>query len=275
MFDSFDFPDAPTYKAQWKPVYFEPIVNSGERITILIVVKTGDNYAYYETLHESVIDNLYGSKSLPFKNLIKYIKSQIDKNNGELNNCIEGVHDGSWSNASSLDAAGIARQGLKRTASLGTLAMKELFNEEEKEQDVAELNWGNKIKQEFLKTHPAYEKSFNHSVAVSKNVKIKCGFHSARYAAKFNVCTVKTISRVKTSLMDLQILEDHGQSNKLDLILFVPNADGLLVTKKMRDKMNEHILLLKEQCKDSTIEIVSCASEKQGSDRLSTMLNVA
>lgn len=275
MFDSLDFPDAPAYRAQWKPVYFEPILNSGERITILIVVKNGSDFSYYETLHENVIDNLYGARSLPFRNLIKYIKSQIIKNNGELKNCIEGIYDGDWSNASSADLRGIARQGLKRSASLGELAIKELFSEELQEQDSAELNWGNKIKQEFLKNHPAYEKAFNYSVAVSKNVKIKCGFYSTRYAAKFNVCTVKTISRVKTSLVDLQILEGHGQSNRLDLILLVPNPDGVLVTKKMRDKMDEHIALLKEQCSGSSIEIVSCRGEKQGADRISTMLNVA
>jgi hypothetical protein len=39
MFDSLEFPEAPSFKAEWKPIYFEPIVNSGEKIVILIVVK--------------------------------------------------------------------------------------------------------------------------------------------------------------------------------------------------------------------------------------------
>lgn len=90
MFDSFDFPDAPKYRAKWKPIYFEPIVNSGERVTILIVVKDENSIKYYEALHESVIDSLYGAKSVAFKNLVKYIKEQLIKNSGELNNCIEG-----------------------------------------------------------------------------------------------------------------------------------------------------------------------------------------
>lgn len=276
MFDFLDFPEAPSFKAEWRPIYFEPIVNSGERITILIVVKSENNFNYYEALHDNVIDNLYGNQSLHLKNLIKMVKNHLEKNFGNLDNCIEGVYPGEWHKSSSKDIKGVARQGLHKSASLGSLAIEELFTfSESSENDVIEQNWTNKIKDEFLKSNPSYEKAFNYSVQISKNVKIRCGFHSARYSAKFNVCTAKTIHRIKTSLMDLKILEENKLANRLDLILYLPPVDDLIVTSKMRDKMDENIYQLKKQCKDSIIDIYPCATEKDGAVRLSDMLNVA
>jgi hypothetical protein len=34
--NSFDlvFPEMPTYQGYWQPIYFEPVVGSGERITV-------------------------------------------------------------------------------------------------------------------------------------------------------------------------------------------------------------------------------------------------
>jgi cobalamin biosynthesis protein CbiG len=93
---------------------------------------------YFEALHDSVIDSLYGAKALPFKNLIKYIKSQLELNLGELNDCIEGVHSGHWRNASSVNLNGIVRQGLN-AASLGSLAISELYSDiEAQDQDKLE-----------------------------------------------------------------------------------------------------------------------------------------
>ncbi|MEI2556493.1 hypothetical protein [Acinetobacter pittii] len=274
MFDSFDFPDAPKFRAKWKPIYFEPIVNSGERVTILIVVKDENSIKYYEALHESVIDSLYGAKSVAFKNLVKYIKEQLIKNSGELNNCIEGVYPGDWHSASSADIKGIARQGLKLSASLGTLAINELHSEQE-EHDKIDQNWTSRIKGEFIKSLPQYERAFNYNYSITNNVKIRCGFYAVQYAARFNVCTLKTIGRMKTSLLDLKILEEHKASNRFDLILQVPEVDGIHITTKTRNKMNENIQLLKEQCQGSSIEVFTCENEKEGAERLIQMLNVA
>lgn len=276
MFENFTFPDAPKYKAKWKPVYFEPIVDSGERITILIIIQDGSETKYFEALHNNVIENLYGNKANSFKNLVKYIKDQLSKNNGELNNCIEGVYEGKWYHASSLDILGLVRQALIKSASLGSLAIEELFiNDLNIENNTIDQNWSSKIKSEFIKEFPKYERSFNHSIKIKNNVKIKCGFYSSEYSANFNVCTTRTTHRMKSSLMDLNILNNNKISNNFDLLIHLPPVDNIHITKKMRLKMNDNILILKEQCKDSNIEIVVCNDEKEGAKRIAKMLKVA
>lgn len=278
MFNSFEFPEAPSFKAEWKPIYFEPIVNSGEKIVILIVVKTKKNELnYFEALHENVIDSLYGAKALSFKNLVKYIKDQLEINFGELNDCIEGVSDGHWRSASSVNLLGIAKQGLKRTASLGTLAINELYSEPEaQDQDKLDSNWVSNIKTEFVKHYPQYVNAFNYNVPIiGSDVKIRCGFYSSDYIAKFNVCTTKTVQRLRSSLMDLRILNEHDVSKKLDLIIQIPDIDGIHITQKMRAKMEDNVSLLREQCIGTKITIHPCQNANQGAERLIEMLEVA
>lgn len=276
MFENFTFPDAPRYKAKWKPIYFEPVVGSGERITILIIIQDNTEIKYYEALHDNVIENLYGNKANSFKNLVKYIKDQISKQNGELSNCIDGVYEGEWHHASSLDILGMVRQALIKSASLGSLAIEELFiNELTSENNSIDQTWSSKIKSELIKEFPRYEKSFNHSVKIKNNVKIKCDFYSSEYIANFNVCTTRTIHRMKSSLMDLNILNQNNISSNFDLLIHLPAIDEVHITKKMRLKMNDNILILKEQCKDSNIQIIVCENEKDGAKRIAKMLKAA
>lgn len=276
MFENFTFPNTPTFIAKWKPIYFEPVVNSGERITILILVQHNNDIKYFHALHDNVVENLYGSKANSFKNLVNFIKDQLTQNNGELNNCIEGVFEGHWHHASSSDVFGIAKQALIKTASLGTLAIEELFVDDlHSENDSIDQNWSSKIKSEFIKEFPKYEKSFNHSVNIKNNVKIKCGFYSSEYIAKFNVCTTQTIHRMKSSLMDLNILNKNKISNNFDLLIHLPPVDNIHISQKMHLKMNDNILILKDQCKDTNIQIIVCDNEKDGVKRIAKMLKVA
>ena len=81
MFSKIDFPSSPSFQAEWKTIYFEPIPNSGERIAILIVTRGADlEITIYDALHPTVIDSLYGSKAQSFHGYIKLIKNNIIKN---------------------------------------------------------------------------------------------------------------------------------------------------------------------------------------------------
>ncbi len=38
------FPELPTYKGVWHPIYLEPIVGSGERVTVAVVAIAGRDH---------------------------------------------------------------------------------------------------------------------------------------------------------------------------------------------------------------------------------------
>lgn len=276
MFEKIPFPSIPDFYAEWKTIYFEPIPNSGERIAILIITKEKNGrIEIFDALHPTVIDSLYGSKAPSFNGYIKLIKSNLLKNNGDTN--IEGVSTSDWHASQSVNIQGIVRQALYKTASLGSVALKGLFEQEDSsiENEQVDRRWSKRIKNAVIEIDPSYEKSFDIKIPVGKDVRIPCGFHTSRYSAKFNVCTSQTIVRMKSNLIDLQILDSHNISDRFDLILQMPTNDNLQVPLKTLARMKENVELLKEEiAAKSNIQIYTCHSENEGASRIFEMLKV-
>ncbi|NNP72095.1 hypothetical protein A7P53_06405 [Acinetobacter defluvii] len=277
MFDKISFPSAPNFFAEWRTIYFEPIPNSGERITILIATKDiSGKIEIFDALHPTVIDSLYGSKASAFNGYIKLIKSNILKNNGE--STIDGVEVSVWHTSQSINIHGIVKQALYKTASLGAVALKSLFEQEDSvlENEQVDNRWSKRIKNAVLRIDPSYEKSFDIKIPIRKDVKILCGFHTARYSAKFNVCTSQTITRMKSNLMDLQIFDSHHISDKFDLIIQMPTDDNLQVPLKTLARMKDNIELLREEVSSKpNISIYTCDSEVEGAERIFEMLKAS
>ena len=276
MFDAILFPSAPSFFAEWRTVYFEPIPNSGERIAILITIKEiGGKIEIFDALHPTVIDSLYGAKATSFNGYIKLIKSNLLKNNGE--STIDGVSIGDWHASQSENIHGIVRQALYKTASLGSVALRGLFEEDSHiENEQVDSRWSKRIKNAVIEIDPSYEKSFDVKIPIGRDVRIPCGFHTSRYSAKFNVCTSQTITRMKSNLMDLQIFDSHNVSNNFDLIIQMPTDDNLQVSLKTLARMKENIELLKEEvASKSNIQIYTCNSEQEGATRIFEMLKAS
>lgn len=62
-FDFSAFPDLPTFEAHWAAIYMEPIVQSGERLTIAVVAKSGDDVVGCLTINDKALHCLYGSSA--------------------------------------------------------------------------------------------------------------------------------------------------------------------------------------------------------------------
>lgn len=274
MLDSL-FPAMPAFYAQWKAIYFEPVVNSGEKITVLIVVKTKNGIEVWEALHPTVVDSLYGTKSKSFISLVQLIKKEIVKNNGEIPLGIGGVCEGIWHDAQSINLKGIVRQALYKSASLGSVALKGLYESDDTYGDNEQIDnrWSNRVKNALLEIDPNQARNFDIRVPLGRGVKIRCGFHTGDYTAKLNVYSSQTISRIKSNLLDLQILDRNHVSNKFDLILQLPSENDVRVTDKILNLMYQNIDLLKgEIMGKKNINIFTCNTEQEGAHRILDML---
>lgn len=274
MFENMIFPSMPSFIAEWRAVYFEPIPNSKERIVILIIAKEKDNHIIvFDALHPTVVDSLYGSKASSFHGMINLIKKDILKNQGESS--IQGVYPGKWHLSQSSDLKGIIKQALYKTASLGAVALKGLYDSDQEtfENEQLDRRWSNRIKDEVLRINPSYERAFDLKIPVGKDVKISCGFHTAFYSAKFNVCTAQTIVRMKSNLFDLQILDTHKISNHFDLILHMPMDNDLQISSKRLARMKANVSILQDEISlKSNIKIFTCHTEQEGASRILEML---
>lgn len=69
-----DFPQLPTYQARWAPIYWEPIMGSGERLTAIIGA-TGDDGAtnVIQSIRSDTLPCMYGAQARNVQGLLDLV----------------------------------------------------------------------------------------------------------------------------------------------------------------------------------------------------------
>lgn len=128
------FPEEPKCKGKWVPIYIEPVINSGERLTIAIVAITFKDYRIYPTLsNPELLKAMYGVHGDDLLSQIDWVLESYEKHvivKGVLDSWeppLSGIFMGNISSARSKDIDGIVRQGVSMCSSL---AYDNLFDDE-------------------------------------------------------------------------------------------------------------------------------------------------
>lgn len=118
----------PVTSGQWVSVYLEPMIGSGERLTIVVatVTSTGD-ILVKPAIRKEVIEVMYGFKAHAFINMIELILSSLKshlENKGDFsswNPPVTGITISDPRNAASSNSLGILRQAVSLSSSLSSL----------------------------------------------------------------------------------------------------------------------------------------------------------
>ena len=72
------FPQIPNFKGEWRAIQLEPIIGSGERITVAISVlgQNGEHKAI-QAIRPELLECLYGNKSKEMMKLIQLIIESV------------------------------------------------------------------------------------------------------------------------------------------------------------------------------------------------------
>ena len=97
------FPKAPSYKGFWHAIYLEPIVGSGERVTIAVAAIGEDkSFKVIQAIRTELLDCLYGMQAKNIQNMINWLIESANKfitESGFLNGWsppFEGVEIVNW-----------------------------------------------------------------------------------------------------------------------------------------------------------------------------------
>ncbi len=164
-FDSLlgQLPDLPGYKAKWVPVYLEPMMASGERITIAVAALGDDGTALVRSaLRQEKAKAMYAEKSDPFMDLIKTaidsLQFHLDtKQSFEGWVCpFSGLEMGEPRAALSSDIVGVLRQAVSMSASLSALDFDAPVEKDNYKND----SWANKFRDTVVANSPGLDKYF-------------------------------------------------------------------------------------------------------------------
>lgn len=240
--DLSEFPSFPEYEADWAPVYLEPIVQSGERLTIAVVAASGDEVNGCLTISEKALKCLYGSSAVGMQRMMGLALSRALEFaeggfEGQFSCGIHGVVIGKTRRRLGNNMTHILQQASSLTSSLSTVHASALMEEDEESDDPVayEANLGqlrSDIQDRVLGILPHLRDRFNlplHTQAIH-GARGSLFFAGNRMAASLaKIKPSKQISRhvdgAKSRLWDLHFVKHKvadAPQNKCTLFIWTP-----------------------------------------------------
>ncbi|EMC7820545.1 hypothetical protein ACOCGX_001286 [Vibrio cholerae] len=227
------FPPLPLYRGNWGAIQIEPIIGSGERITIAVCATGEDgNFKVVQSLSDDVLDLLYRNQKQNMIDLIQLVKRSIHSHlssDGQLSTWkppFKGVELSKVNESLDIDIDGIIAQGLRFSSSLSNL-LNEAKAENTSNRNRDNNKFSNRIFKQVVNLNPYLKDSFNRRIRVSdSDAKTSFGFLNDKYVSNFSLLTPSNLSgsltNIKARIFDIEALKKSS-------LLFKPEIYEVIV----------------------------------------------
>lgn len=265
------FPATPSYTGSWSAVVMEPVIGCGERITVAVTATGNDEAsAVVQAIRPEVLKCIYGDRYIELQNQIQWVVDSIDRYmavHGTTKGWVapfSGIYLGEENQAASDNIDGILKQGIRFSASLGTLAM---TSEEESVRDYFYLD----VRRIVIDFNPEQRPYFGRKVQLTNaNHLTQFGYLHDGYAANFGTIDASRTQNDKlanSKILELKALRtrqmlsnlERANPDNLELILRVPpNIMGdLAIPDKTKEKFSERMQNLRYLAERQEVNVVT------------------
>ncbi|WP_028627688.1 hypothetical protein [Metapseudomonas resinovorans] len=279
--DFSDFPPLPTYEAEWAAVYMEPIVQSGERLTIGVVASDGEYASGQLSISRKALECLYGESAdgmlrmmeLALQRALRHAKQRFD---GQFRPGMHGVTLGKKRKGIGEDLEDIIEQGISLTSSLSGIHMED----DEKTGRDRSMYWL-RFKRAMQKVNPNLVPYFGRSVDVQvrgSTISLACDYFSSRLAV--NICALSPGYRMSglfdvasSRIFRLEQLKDHDaliqHHQQAAMMLVIPTESQLADFKPgNQQSFRERVLLLQDMADKKAFPLITVNAPLEGAIKL-------
>ncbi|PWV66018.1 hypothetical protein C7443_101506 [Plasticicumulans acidivorans] len=273
------FPSPGAYRAQWAPVYLEPIIGSGERLTVGILVLGADGQRQVApVLREDQVSTLWGEQG---RGLLRSIDLCLNvlrehlSDGGDLDRWpapFAGVCIGPLKPARGDDAIDVLRTGMSFSACFSTL---EQGIEETAEDDDTEDPWPKQVHAAVQARVPSLSGNFNKQIKTATAARpTPVGYLSTRLAANLGKLIPgprlgEFVKTAKVKALNLVIVRDlEPCQRQFELLIFRPREDDPSYTARQMKNLRGALLELKEAGNHHELRVVEVLDAAQAADRI-------
>lgn len=185
------FPESPSYKGVWHAIYLEPIVGSGERITVAVAaISSQSEFNVIQAIRSELLDCLYGIQSQNIQNMINWLIKSASKYiqaTGGLEGWkapFEGVVCTEATQASDNNIDGVLRQAIRFSASLSTLSLDADRDSDDQQPKKYASRWATNIADELRGINPHLTSYLKQKIKIGDSgIQTTFGFLNDRYAS--------------------------------------------------------------------------------------------
>lgn len=256
------FPEMPLYEGSWQPIYFEPVVGSGERVTIAVAAYgvTGE-FQIIQSIRSELLECLYGINAPKIHSMIELIllsSRNYFKQYKTLDSWkppFDGVFLGHVSRALDEDLPGILKQAIRFSSSLSSLALDAERDEEEELQPKRySAKFSKNIQTELHSINSSLNDSFNQKVKVSgSDVLTTFGFMNDRYVSNFGLLVPTRMSgslnSIKAKIFDIEALKKSSYlmvPERFEVIIGTPSFSDPTLSDKAVTRLKDTLEMVEE-----------------------------
>lgn len=274
------FPDVPALKARWAPIFLEPIHNSGERLTVAIVVKTGNQAQIRSVVRPDAMRMLYGSRAGGLRGLVELVVDSLDahlkahKTPSSWKAPVSGFHWGEFRPAASSSIEGIVAQAIQLCASLSSLTMVELAREADKiDTEQVTSRVVDRVRDVIRDRRVDLLPYFNQSGKLVEDGRpVRFGFLGKGVVAHFGqlrpVRIFNTQFSARARLWELSRAQQLLKPRSACLILQVPRKRDINFTAEELRATENAFGELVEEAQDDKLSVLQIHDENEGADEI-------
>jgi len=271
-------PDVPAYRAEWSPIYIEPIMGSGERITIAIAIQSDSEFRVLQAIRSDVIRCLYGSQANRFTGLIDIAMQDISQQLqsglvlGNLAVPFEGVHIGEAYDAAADNIEGVMAQAIQLVASLSALGDVDEENIQEPSNEPANRQWVTQIRTEVVSLKPEFKSFFNARVKFyADGTFTRVGFLGNGYTSHFSIlrpnAPATTYKDVRAKFWELAKIKDTNMDiHQACMCIYTPSESDLLYTPRQHKAAYDAVKELKREAEGNSLLFDTVQSTEEAAE---------
>lgn len=268
---SISFPEMPSYHGFWQSVYFEPIIGSGERITVgVLAVSNYGDAKVVRAMRSELFECLYGINAPKIINMIDLVISSIEieltkfKTLEQWVSPIEGINLGQATLACDVDLNAILKQGLRFTASLSALSIDaEREDADEVQPKRYTSQFSSNIKDQLELINPRLTNCFNQKIKIAGSDALTAyGFINDRYVTNFGLLVPSRLSAsmniIKAKIYDIEALKKSNyclKPERFEIIIGTPSFDDPTLSDATILRLKNSLELVEEIADKDEINI--------------------
>lgn len=278
-------PNKPTYSGAWASVYLEPMMSSGERLTVAVAAVADDGAVKVSpAIRPHVIEAMFGTRASAFSALIEMIARDLEMHLRSSQRFegwappVSGVTVSPPRRTASKDMAGLLRQAVAMTASLAALDLSPLPESPPGTILVpADDRWPKQFEAAAVQRDPRLERFFNQKFVISEPSKPLSFFFLSEKVAMNTGRLIpgrglsSYLEHNKARILDLRVAREKQQllaRTHFELVVFRPSFDDPTYSLKQIDSLKRSINTLEEACDEHRVRVTQVQSAIEAAERL-------
>lgn len=281
---NFTFPEMPTYQAFWQAIYFEPIVGSGERITVAVSANSFvGEYKVVRATRPELFECLYGIHAPRIVSMVNLVVESVEnellrkKNLKEWSSPIDGIILGEPTLAYDNDIVGVIKQGLRFSASLSQLSIDAERDDNDQVQPRRyDAQFSRKVKALIEDSYPSLSVGFNKKIKISgSDALTEYGFMNDKYVTNFGLLVPSRLSSslntIKAKIFDIEALKKSNylmRPKRFEIVIGTPSFEDPTLSDAAVCRLRNTLELVEEIADKDEIHIYRATGAPDAADHL-------